>query len=146
MCLTEANTRPKLINLSTHFRHWTGVLPRRAETGGGIKIIEGKPQKYAYRLHYTWQALIIRNNQHTTIPTIYAKAKELPPTYGLKEAKPYDSLQGPENSLSLSQQPHRNGRVNIRLWSEQIINNDLYYTDFYFFKEHYEFSLRRYCK
>jgi len=129
-----------MIDPALHGRGWTEDLIRREETAGGIEIIEGPSLKYANRTHSTLQGLVNRNNQHTTMGLIDAKAKELPPTCGLMKVKPNDSLQElniphafPSKGMGMGNQPSP--------MVQQIIPNLLFLIVRYLFKEEYELSL-----
>ncbi|MBI3249671.1 MAG: DEAD/DEAH box helicase family protein [Deltaproteobacteria bacterium] len=90
MGLNESDTRAKLIDPVLHSRNWTEDLIRREETAGTIQIIDGKPRKSARgRVDYALRIKVTSDSQPVAVAIIEAKAEDLPPTYGLEQAKAY---------------------------------------------------------
>ena len=88
--LSESDTRAKLIDPAIHAQGWTEDLIRREETAGAIEIIEGKATKKSKgRIDYTLRVKVNADSQPVAVALIEAKAENLPPTYGLEQAKSY---------------------------------------------------------
>lgn len=90
MTLSESDTRAKLIDPALHSCGWTEDLIRREETAGAIYIEDGKPRKRAKgRVDYTLRIKVNPETQPVAVALIEAKAENLPPTYGMEQAKLY---------------------------------------------------------
>jgi type I restriction enzyme R subunit len=88
--LGESDTRSKLIDPSIHACGWTEDMIRREETAGAIDIQGGRARRRGRgRIDYTLRIRLNASTQPVAVALIEAKAENLPPEYGLEQAKVY---------------------------------------------------------
>lgn len=93
MQLTEAGTRPKLIDPALHHCGWTEDLIRREEIDRGVDIIDGNPRrKHKGRIDYLLRIRVNINSQPVAGALIEAKKNNKPPDKRLEQAKKYALL------------------------------------------------------
>ena len=84
----KADTRAKLIDPAIHGKRWTEDHIPRAETAGGIEVVEGEARRSSKgRVDYTLRIKVSATAQPVALAYIEAKAENKPPTEGLQQGK-----------------------------------------------------------
>ncbi|MEM3486583.1 MAG: DEAD/DEAH box helicase family protein [Candidatus Methanomethyliaceae archaeon] len=88
--LSEADTKAKFIDPVLHRKGWTEEHIKREVTAGAIDIINGHPRRRGRgRVDYLLRVKVTAESQPVAVALIEAKAEDLPPEYGLEQAKGY---------------------------------------------------------
>ena len=88
--LSESDTRAKLIDPAIRARGWTEDLIRREESARMVEVVDGQPRRRPKgRTDYTLRIKVNPDTQPVAVALIEAKAENLPPAYGMEQAKAY---------------------------------------------------------
>lgn len=87
---SEADTRAELIDPVLREKGWVYPYLKREETGKAVEIVNGKPRQRTWvHTDYTLRVEVNTQSQAVAVALIEAKAENLPPDYGLEQAKAY---------------------------------------------------------
>ena len=88
--LSEADTRAELIDPVLRDKGWKHPYVKREESGKPVEIVNGQPvQRSSVYVDYLLRVEVNDQTHPVAVALIEAKAENLPPDYGLEQAKAY---------------------------------------------------------